>query len=208
MRCRDLVMPLVVAACLAPAAAAQDSTRLAAQRAAEAARITEHTAQMRALIEQIARERPQQAEVAARDLLRRLQLEQIALDSLRRRSMADYWAEVAQLTVQRQMLEQQDDSARRALMGRMFGAEALARGLQRAYRETDDSTQVRSIRERLTTVLERHLMTEDSFRDLEVADIERRLAEVRAETVRRRRERADLVRRMVEEVLRDARRPD
>ena len=43
---------------------------------------------------------------------------------------------------------------------------------------------------------------------LEIADVERRLAQVRAETVRRRRDRVQLVRQMVEEVLRGAQRPE
>lgn len=199
MRCRDVSLILAAGLTLVPGLWAQDSTQQAAQEAAQ-------QAQLRAMIEQIARDRPPQAEMAARDLFRKLQLAQATLDSLRQRSLAEYWAEVAQLTVQRQMLEQQADSARRLLMTQMFGAEARARGLQRAYRDLDDSTQAGAIRARLREVLERHLAAEDSLRDLEVADIERRIAQVRAETARRRRERAELVRRMVEQVLQDARR--
>jgi len=199
MRFRN-VTPLVIGLALGATGslAGQDSTQLAAQQA-----------QLRAMIEQIARDRPQQAELAAREMLRRLQIEQRMLDSLRARSTADYWAEIAQLTVQRQMLESQADSARRALMSQMFSAEARARGLQRAYRDTGgaDSVQARSIRERLVTILERHLAAEDSLRELEVADIERRIVQIRAETMRRRREREVLVRRMVEQVLEDARKP-
>jgi hypothetical protein len=182
---------------LATPAQAQDSARVAAQQA-----------QLRAMLEQIARERPPQAEVAAREMLRRLQIEQRTLDSLHARSRDQYWQEVAQLTVQQQMLRQMSDSMRQQLMAQMFGAEARARGLQRAYRETADLGEERTIRMRLQAVLERHLAAEDSLRTLEIAEVERRLAQVRAETVRRRRERAELVRQMVEEVLRDARRPD
>ena len=199
MRFRN-VTPLAIGLALGATAslAGQDSVQAAAQQM-----------QLRQMIEQIARERPQQAEVAAREMLRRLMLEQRMLDSLRARSTADYWAEIAQLTVQREMLKAQEDSARRALMSQMFGAEAQARGLQRAYRDTGgaDSAQARNIRQRLVTILERHLAAEDSLRDLEVADVERRIAQVRAETVRRRREREVLVRRMVEQVLEDARKP-
>jgi hypothetical protein len=199
MRFRN-VTPLMIGLALGATGslAGQDSAQAAAQQM-----------QLRQMIEQIARERPQQAEVAAREMMRRLMLEQRMLDSLRARSTADYWAEIAQLTVQREMLKSQEDSARRALMAQMFTEEARARGLQRAYRDTGgaDSAQARSIRERLQTILERHLAAEDSLRDLEVRDIERRLAQVRAETVRRRREREMLVRRMVEQVLEDARRP-
>jgi len=106
------------------------------------------------------------------------------------------------------MLSQMGDSMRQQLMTQMFGAEARARGLQRAYRTTADSGQERAIRERLQMVLERHFAAEDSLRALEIADVERRLAQVRAETVRRRRDRVQLVRQMVEEVLRGAQRPE
>jgi hypothetical protein len=71
-----------------------------------------------------------------------------------------------------------------------------------------DSVEERAIRARLQTVLDRHFGAEDSLRSLEIAEVERRLAQVRAETLRRRRERAEVVRQMVEDVLRDARRPD
>ena len=121
---------------------------------------------------------------------------------------------------------------RQQLMAQMFGAEARARTLQRDYIQIRqnrsarpstgnqpifvvdgvqineaDSGRVRAIREQLQVVLERHLAAEDSMRSLEIADVERRLAQVREETARRRRDRAELVRRMVDEVLRDAQRP-
>jgi hypothetical protein len=200
MRFPRLVLVLAVLTALATTARAQDSAQAAAQRAQQA--------QVRAMLEQIVRERPPQAEAAARAMLRQLQLNQQMLDSLGR-SRDQYWQEVAQLTVQQQMLSQMvSDSMRQKLMAQMFGAEARARSLQRAYRETADSGQERAIRERLQAVLERHLAAEDSLRSLEVAEVERRLAQVRAETVRRRRDRAELVRQMVQEVLRDAKRPE
>jgi len=200
MRFPRLVLVLAVLTALATTARAQDSAQAADQRAQQA--------QVRAMLEQIVRERPPQAEAAARAMLRQLQLNQQMLDSLGR-SRDQYWQEVAQLTVQQQMLSQMvSDSMRQKLMAQMFGAEARARSLQRAYRETADSGQERAIRERLQAVLERHLAAEDSLRSLEVAEVERRLAQVRAETVRRRRDRAELVRQMVQEVLRDAKRPE
>jgi len=181
-------------------------------------------------VEQIARDRPPQAEAAAREMVRLLQLERAALDSLRQRSLAEYWAEVAQLTVQREMLKHQEDTLRQRLMAQLFGTEARARALQRDYREihdsrsaenqpvvvlngvpvtdTADSRRERVIRERLQAILERHFAAEDSLRTLEIADVERRLAQVRAETDRRRRERAVLVRQMVDQVLRDAGKPE
>ena len=204
MRFPRLVLPVTTMVVLAASLGAQDSTR----QSPEALQMAAQQLQMRAMIEQIARQRPVQAESAARELLRRLQIEQGSLDSLRARSFDQYWQEVAQLTVQREMLRQMGDSMRQQLMAQMFGAEARARTLQRAYRETADSGQERAIRERLSTIMERHLAAEDSMRSLEIADVERRLAQVRAETARRRRERAELVRRMVEEILRDARRPN
>ena len=198
MRFPKLVLFAAATVALAapPPAWSQDSAQMAAQQA-----------QVRALLEQIARQRPVQAESAAREMVRRLQLEQQMLDSLRARSADQYWQEVAQLTVQAQMLRQMSDSMRQQLMAQMFGTEARARGLQRAYRETADSGQERAIRERLQVVLERHFAAEDSLRSLEIADVERRLAQVRTETARRRHDRAALVRQMVEEVLRDAQRP-
>jgi len=177
-------------------------------RAQDSAQAARQAAEMRAAIEQIARDRPPQAEAAAREMLRRFQIERTAMDSLRQRSLAEYWAEVAQLTVQREMLMHQEDSLRQNLMAQMFGAEARARALQRDYRETADSTRERAIRERLQVILERHFTAEDSLRTLEIADVERRLAQVRAETERRRRERSALVRQMVDQVLRDAGKPE
>jgi hypothetical protein len=166
-------------------------------------------------------------------MVRRLQLERAILDSLRQRSPAEYWAEVAQLTVQREMLAHQEDSLRQRLMAQLFGTEARARALQRDYREvrggritttgnsqpvvvvdgvaitdTSEGGRERAIRERLQVILERHFAAEDSLRTLEIADVERRLAQVRAETERRRRERAALVRQMVDQVLRDAGKPE
>src|SRR5438094_882127 len=177
MRFPKLVLFAAATAALAVPAWSQDSAQMAAQQA-----------QVRAMLEQIARQRPVQAESAAREMVRRLQLEQQMLDSLRARSADQYWQEVAQLTVQAQMLRQMADSARQQLMAQMFGTEARARGLQRAYRETADSGQERAIRERLQVVLERHFAAEDSLRSLEIADVERRLAQVRTETARRRRD--------------------
>jgi len=219
MRFHDLGVVLTAAAMLLPAAAgAQDSAQMAAQQA-----------QLRAMIEQIARDRPPQAEIAARELMARLQIARASLDSLLARSPAEYWAEVAQLTVQREMLTHQLDATRAQLMTQLFETEARARALQREYRRmpqgvadggrspilvvdgeplaTADSGRVRAIRERLQELMLRHFAAEDSLRALEMADVERRLAQVRAETERRRRERTELVRQQVEQILRDAVRP-
>lgn len=198
MRFRDVMSLAALAALgmLRPLAA-QDSAQAAAQQD-----------QLRQMIEQIARDRPPQAELAAREMLRRLQIAAATVDSLRQKSLAEYWAEVAQLTVQREMLAHQQDSLRRTMMEQLFSAEARARALQRSYRETleSDSAQTRAIRAQLQQILDRHFAAEDSLRTLEIQDVERRLVQVRAETMRRRRERERLVQQMVEQVLRDARR--
>jgi len=244
MRFPKLVLSVAATVALAAPAWSQDSAQ---QRGLFGApEIAAQQAQVRALLEQIVRQRPVQAESAAREMVRRLQLEQQTLDSLRARSLDQYWQEVAQLTVQREMLAHQADSLRQQLMAQMFGTEAQARALQRDYRRIMDATtvqgqplvivdgvpikdgvpitgvptnagpitvradsaRVRALRQQLQVVLERHLAAEDSLRSLEIADVERRLAQVRAETARRRRDRAALVRQMVDEVLRDALRPD
>jgi hypothetical protein len=185
-------------------------------------------AQVRAMIDQIARDRPPQAEAAARDLYARLQLQRAVLDSLRQRSLAEYWAEVAQATVQREMLMHQQDSLRQQLMAQLFASEARARALQRDYRQvhqpsapnqpvlivdgvpitdTTSSGRERVIRQRLQELITRHMVAEDSLRELEIADVERRLTQIRAETEQRRRQRAELVRQQVDQILRDATRP-
>jgi hypothetical protein len=169
-------------------------------------------AQMRAMVEQIARDRPPQAEAAARELYARLLLQRAALDSLRTRSLAEYWSEVAQLTVQRQMLLSQQDSSKARLMSQLFASEAQARSLQRDFRDeyqtVPDSSRARNIRERLEDLITRHMAAEDSLRSLEIADVERRLVQIRADADRRKRLRTELVRQQVEQILRDATRPE
>jgi hypothetical protein len=193
MQFRNLVTVLALAA-LAPPVAAQGPDSAQA-------------AQVRAMIDQISRDRPPQAEAAARDLYARLQLQRASLDSLRQRSLAEYWAEVAQATVQREMLMHQQDSVRQQLMAQLFATEARARALQRDYREVPDSSHVRAIRQRLEELITRHMAAEDSLRQVEIADVERRLVQIRAETEQRRRQRAELVRQQVDQILRDANRP-
>jgi hypothetical protein len=48
---------------------------------------------------------------------------------------------------------------------------------------------------------------EDRLRSLEIADIERRLADVRAESQRRREKRAEFIKFAVDDIIRDAIRP-
>lgn len=192
MRFRNLGCAALVSLAALPATArGQDSAQQAAA-----------TQQM---LQQIMRDRPPQAEFAARDLWRTFRLSPGALDSLRGRSEGEYWSEVAQLTIQHEMLSHAPDSLRQRLMAELFAEEAQARMLQRMYRV--DSTVESAVRDRLAALLDRHFGAEDSLRALEIADVERRLAQVRADNEQRRRNRAALVRQMVEQVLRSARQP-
>ena len=93
-----------------------------------------------------------------------------------------------------------DEESRRRLHAEATTADAVRqRGDRRVHLRID---------ERLQELLVRHFAAEDSLRSLEIADIEHRLEQVRAETERRRRERAELVRREVDEILRQAVRPE
>src|SRR5436309_541076 len=84
MRFPKLVLFAAATVALAAPVWSQDSAQ---QRGLFGApEIAAQQAQVRALLEQIARQRPVQAESAAREMVRRLQLEQQMLDSLRARS--------------------------------------------------------------------------------------------------------------------------
>src|SRR5206468_5665484 len=99
----------------------------------------------------------------------------------------EYWMEVAQLTVQFDMVQKLNrrDSVRAQLVGKMFGLEANARAQQRAYRTARESDRP-AIRSKIEGLITQHFDLEDQLRALEIADIERRLTEVRAESQRRR----------------------
>ena len=93
---------------------------------------------MQLQVQHIAQERPREAEAAARAFLQLVAADRLpGLDSLRARSVDQYWIEVAQLTVQFDMVQNlvRRDSARAGLVAQMFGTEAQARALQRAYRD-------------------------------------------------------------------------
>ena len=119
-----------------------------------------------------------------------------------------YWAEVAQLTVQFDMVQKlsQRDSVRAQLVGKMFGLEANARAQQRAYRPASDADRP-AVRKQIETLISQHFDLEDQLRAREIADIERRLAEVRAESQRRREKRAEFIKFAVDDIIRDAIRP-
>lgn len=196
---------------------------------------------MQAQVERIVRERPREAEAAARAFLTLVAKDLVPmLDamggggarvtgdsiSMRRapqgnepiiivdgvpigRSSPDsYWMEVAQLTVQFEVVQNlhRRDSVRASLVARMFGLEAYARTLQRAYR-TAGETQRATYRTQLETLIGGHFDIENQLRVLEIKDIERRLTDVRAETQRRIDKRAEFVKWAVDDIIRDATRP-
>src|SRR6266705_511459 len=159
--------------------------------------------------QRIAQERPPEAEAAARQFLQQIAPDRVgSLDSLKAQAPDAYWLELGQLMVQREMVQQvsRRDTVRAQKVALMFGIEARARALQRAYRDAGEP-QRPAIRGQLETLMTRHFEIEDQLRGLEIADIERRLSEVRAESERRRQKRAELVRWAVDDIVRDALRP-
>lgn len=164
---------------------------------------------MQMQVQRIAQERPRQAEAAARAWLQNVAPELVpVLDSLKNASVDQYWMEVGQLTVQFEVFQNlvQRDSVRAQLVGKMFGLEAQARAQQRAYRVAAEPARP-AIRSRIETLISHHFDLEDQLRAREVADIERRLAEVRGESARRRERRAEFIKWAVDDIVRDAIRP-
>jgi hypothetical protein len=172
---------------------------------------------MQMQVQQIMQQRPREAEAAARAFLHVISMQTsqgpvdpqlAALDSLRAAAPNVYWSEVAQLTVQFDVVQKlaQRDSARAALVVQMFGTEVQARALQRAYRGATEA-RLQGIRNQIEAQITKHFELEDRLRALEIADIERRLADVRAETARRREKRAEFVKWAVDDIIRDATRP-
>lgn len=164
---------------------------------------------MQMQVQRIAQERPREAEAAARAWLQNVGPELIpVLDSLKSASLDQYWMEVGQLTVQFDVFQNiwRRDSVRAQLVGKMFGLEAQARAQQRAYRTAPESARP-AIRSRIEALITQHFDLEDQLRALEVADIERRLADVRAESQRRRERRTEFIRWAVDDIVRDAIRP-
>jgi len=190
---------------------------------------------MQMQVQQIMQQRPREAEAAARAFLMLVAPERVGgLDSLREQANAannqpitivngvlrpdmpvsgppaqdQYWMEVAQLTVQFDMVQKlsRRDSVRAQLVGKMFGLEANARAQQRAYRIVSESRRP-AIRTNIEGLITQHFDLEDQLRALEIADIERRLADVRAESQRRRDKRAEFIKFAVDDIVRDAVRP-
>jgi len=159
--------------------------------------------------QKIAQERPREAEAAARAFLHLVAPDRIGgLDSLKSAALDAYWMEVGQLVAQFDLVQNlvRRDSVRAQFVAGMFGVEANARALQRSYRGAAE-TQRSQIRTQLESLIGLHFDLEDQLRRLEVADIERRLAEVRAETQRRRDKRVEFVKWAVDDIIRDATRP-
>src|SRR5256885_10133071 len=161
---------------------------------------------MQMQVQQIMQQRPREAEAAARAFLILVAPNLTnTLDSMRagaarvihepliivegmpqnvnEQSGDEYWGEVAQLTVQFDMVQKlnQRDSVRAQLVGKMFGLEANARAQQRAYRTASEANRP-AIRNKIEGLITQHFDLEDQLRALEIADIERRLADVRAES--------------------------
>jgi len=164
---------------------------------------------MQMQVQRIAQERPREAEAAARAWLLNVAPDLIPmLDSLKSGAPDQYWMEVGQLTVQFDVFQNlwRRDSVRAQLVGKMFGLEAQARAQQRAYRTAPEPARP-PIRSRIEALITQHFDLEDQLRALEVADIERRLADVRAETTRRRERRGEFIKWAVDDIVRDAIRP-
>jgi len=164
---------------------------------------------MQMQVQKIAQERPREAEAAARAFLHLIAQDRLeSLEALKTRSLDQYWMEVAQLTVQFDMVQNLNrrDSVRAQLVAKMFGLEAYARELQRAYRGANEAQRT-TLRTQLETLIGGHFDLENQLRALEIKDIERRLAEVRTETQRRVDKRAEFVKWSVDDIIRDATRP-
>ncbi|HEV8398692.1 MAG TPA: hypothetical protein VGQ18_02515 [Gemmatimonadales bacterium] len=167
---------------------------------------------MQMQVQKIAQERPREAEAAARAFMFLIAPDRVegprSLDSLKARSLDQYWMEVAQLTVQFDMVQIliRRDSVRAQLVTKMFGIESSARELQRAYRGASESQRA-TLRTQLEALIGGHFDIENQLRVLEMKDIERRLADVRTETQRRIDKRVELVKWAVDDIIRDATRP-
>lgn len=172
---------------------------------------------MQMQIQKIAQERPREAEAAARAFLHVISAQRgqgpvesnlAVLEHLKASDPEAYWREVAQLTVQFDVIQNlaRRDSVRAGLVTQMFGLEAMARTFQRAYRGANE-TQRDAIRSQLEKVIAVHFDFENQLRLFEIKDIERRLAEVRSETARRVEKRAEFVKWAVDDIVRDALRP-
>src|SRR5260370_8196477 len=165
--------------------------------------------EMQMQVQRIMQERPREAEAASPAWLQNVAPALIpSLHSLKTSALDQYWMEVAQLTVQFGVFQNilRRGSVRAQLVGKMFGLQAHAASQQRAYRTPSEVSRV-AIRKQIEGQITQHFDLEDQVRSLEIADIERRLAEVRAESQRRRDKRAEFIKFAVDDIIRDAIRP-
>ncbi len=173
--------------------------------------------EMQMQVLRIAQQRPREAEAAARAFLHVIAMQRgqgpeesnlALLEQLKAGDLDAYWGEVAQLTVQFDVVQNlaRRDTVRAGLVTQMFGLESMARTLQRAYRGANE-TQRETLRAQLEKVIGAHFDFENQLRLLEIKDIERRLVEVRAETQRRLDKRAEFIKFAVDDIVRDAIRP-
>jgi hypothetical protein len=130
------------------------------------------------------------------------------LEQLKAGNADAYWREVATLVMQFEMFRRvvPRDSARARAMAAMFGTEFEARIIQRGWRGASEA-QHTTMRSQLETLMTHHFEMEDELRALELRDIERRLADARAESERRRTRRAEMVRWSVDDIIHAAERP-
>jgi hypothetical protein len=172
---------------------------------------------MQMQVQRIAQERPREAEAAARAFIHVISMQRgmppadsrlSELDQLKRDMPDAYWQEVAQLTVQFDMVQNlaRRDSLRATLVTQLFGVESMARTLQRAYRQSPE-TEREKLRTQLEKLIGTHFDIENELRRFEIKDIERRLAEVRADTQRRIDKRDEFIKWAVDDIVRDAMRP-
>src|SRR6266516_4619583 len=129
---------------------------------------------MQMQVQQIMQQRPREAEAAARAFLHVISMQHgqgpeessiAMLDQLKAGDPEAYWSEVAQLTVQFDVVQNlvRRDSVRAGLVTQMFGLEAMARTLQRTYRGVSE-TQRESIRSQLEKVIAAHFDYENQLR--------------------------------------------
>ena len=199
MLARNVALTLTVALVIVTRVDAQDQNPQAMPNPQE----------MQMQVQRIMQERPRDAEAASRAWLQNVAPDLIpGLDSLKGSAADQYWMEVGQLTVQFGVFQNiwRRDSVRAQLVGKMFGLEANARAQQRAYRTGSEASRP-AIRKQIEGFITQHFDLEDQLRALEIADIERRLADVRAESQRRREKRAEFIRFAVDDIIRDAIRP-
>lgn len=166
--------------------------------------------QMQAQIQLILMNRSPESEAVGRDWLQKIAPDVLhAVDSLKQAAYEVYWTEIAQLAAQQGLVSNivfTKDTVRANVVTKMFGVEARARGQQRAYRTAAAASRP-AIRATIEALMTQHFDLQDQLRTLEVADIERRLADVRAENQRRRDNRSEFVKFAVDDIIRDAVRP-